>query len=81
MELLAKDAALFTMLTASSGKTTATPEDYGLTADDVTALAMKVTAARNAMQERRSQSRDVEYSSLLLSCRAESRHLSNLAFN
>jgi hypothetical protein len=51
MELLAKDAALITLLPAASEKITATPEDYGLTADDAGAVATKVTAAQSAMED------------------------------
>lgn len=38
-------------IAAASSKITAMPEDYGLTADDAAALAAKVTAAKNAMEE------------------------------
>ena len=51
MELLAKDAALITLLTAASWKITVTPEDYSFQASDATAVAAKVTAAQNAMED------------------------------
>jgi hypothetical protein len=49
--LLAKDGALIPLLTAAGEKITATPKDYGLTADGARAVATKATAALRAMED------------------------------